>query len=122
MKTLEQVPREQIEKTLSELSTKQSDTGFGICKFSREQVKEAWGHGVINDAAYIWLAVNFMRSEDQSDFTLDVGEFCDIWVYEFEAGKNKRLKPNTVRKAISTWQSKGLVSIPQEPIQMELLF
>ena len=120
MKTLSEIPQETITGTLENLVTQQTDTGLGNCKLSREQVKEAWGEGLLNDASYIWLAVQFMRRD--SSFTLDTNEFCDIWTYEIDAGKYKRLKPETVRAAFSKWQSKGLVRVPEAPIQMELLF
>lgn len=114
---------EASDKVLSQFASPQTDTGYGVVKLSRQQVKEAWGeHSILNDSSYIWLAINFMRREDESDFTLDVDEFCDIWEYEPEAGKVKRLKPKAVRDAISKFRSVGIVSIPEEPIQMSLLF
>lgn len=124
MPKLEDIPQDQVRDALESLVTPQTDTGLGACRFTREQIKEAWGMGLINDASYIWLAVNFMRTEGQKGFTLDVGEFCDIWAYETDPDTQriKRLKPPIVKSTIAKWVEKGAVLKPEEPIQMELLF
>lgn len=79
-------------------------------KVSQHELSTWWCQGLINDAAFIFLALKIERVGADGIEDFDITKFCDDWVGEVN-GKDKRLKEKTVMKVIQDLQQKGAATV-----------
>jgi hypothetical protein len=84
-----------------------------------EMLIEWWEYGIINDSAFIAIALKM----DGNDENFDIENFCFRWRGTTDdKGKCKELKPNTVKKTIADLEKKGGLHVRYQQIQLNLVY
>jgi hypothetical protein len=117
-KTEPKLSTESLERIIADSG---DDSGVGKITLTRPQLKEWFEFGVINADTYIFLAINFARNQDDSEFNLNISNFCQDWEVETGEGKTKAIKPRQVRACLAKLEAAGAVSAPNV-VQLSLLF
>lgn len=96
----------------------------GNLKYSRMPITIAqhelvtwWSESLINDAAYIFIALKIERVGEEGIENFDVTKFCDDWEGYGKSDKPKRLKESVVTGFIQKLQQKGAATVE---IKMQL--
>lgn len=76
-----------------------------------------WSEGLINDAAYILLALKVERVGGEGIEDFNVTKFCEDWLGYGKSDKPKRLKESVVSKVVQSLQEKGAATVE---IKMQL--
>lgn len=84
---------------------------------SQHELITWWSEGLINDAAYIFLALKVERVGGDGVEDFDVTKFCDDWEGYGKTDKPKRLKESAVSKVVHQLQEKGAATVQ---IRMQL--
>ena len=84
---------------------------------SQHELITWWSEGLINDAAFIFLALKIDRVGDQGIEDFDVTRFCEDWEGYGKGEKPKRLKESAVTGLIQKLQQKGAATVE---IKMQL--
>lgn len=106
--------------TLNRIPTGTTASPFDSISLGIYTLKDLWTAGIINDAGYVALALEFEKNSWTDNFkAFDVAEFVRRWEVEIPQGddrppKLKALKPKAVRDAIDKLAENELIAINRQ--------
>jgi hypothetical protein len=84
------------------------------------ELQYLWAVGILNDVAYIALALQVEKRMYKSMKSLDISAFTERWIFAGEEGvSGKVLKPKQIRDAIHKLEAAGFIKVEQQ-LSLEL--
>ena len=86
-----------------------------------DEIKYMWAAGILNDTAYIGMAIKLDKRKWNSLTQFNTADFIDRWCFVGEDSglPSKLLKPKPIRDAIAKLADAGFIKIEQQ-LSLEL--
>ena len=105
---------------LTSESKQLNDVNIGAITLNPDEIKYLWAVGILNDVAYVALALQVDKQMYNSMRSIDVSAFSERWLFAGEDGVSpKILKPKQIRDAIHKLESVDYIKLEQQ-LSLEL--
>jgi hypothetical protein len=84
-----------------------------------DEIKYLWAVGILNDVAYVALALQVDKRQYKSMKTLDFAAFIGRWCFVGENAPSKFLKSKQIRDAIHKLEAADFIKVEQQ-LSLEL--